>query len=205
MTRAEARTAIQASYENVGGAPSTAELNAWLDIEHKLFRRELSRSVPSLYTTTSSTQALTAADPDFDLPADFDRVVRFERLYGDTYLPVDVSDGLSPHAGDLTFREEGTTLKAAPSAQVAGTYRLVYVQTPGELSAESSTNGVLLVPPGCEDVILERVSARARAKLQEDPTPHLQRAADVWTQQRRVLMSRYGRHGQPGLRVVRGW
>ena len=205
MTRAEARTAIQASFETVAGAPTTAELNVWIDLEHKNFRRELADAVPSLYESTTAEQTLTTADDVFELPADFETLVRFERKYGTTWQPVEVADGLMPQLGDLSFLETGATLKVGPNVLAPGTYRAVYIAQPATLSAESGTGGVLLVPAGCEDVILERVAARCRIKLEEDPSPHTGRAAAVWREQKRALRKRYGRHPVPGLRVVRGW
>ncbi len=205
MTRAEARTAIQSAYETVGGAPTSTELNTWIDLEHKLFRRQLAKSVPQIYTATDTQQVLAAGSDSLTLPSDYERLVRLEKLSGSDWYPVDISDELSPHLGCLTVREEGTALKVDPVLDAPGTYRIVYVQKPVTLSADSGTGGVLLVPDGCEDIIVERCAARARVKQEEDPGPHLARANDVWTEQKRALRKRYGRSPKPGLRMVRNW
>lgn len=208
MTRAEARTAIQAATDHDGASDTqvtTAQLNSWIDIEHKLLRRQLAQIAPSLYMATAAEETLAALDETLTMPSDYESLVRLEVKNGSNWFPVPISDELNTQTGSLTVREQGGVLNVSPASLAAGTYRIIYAQKPVTLSADSSTNGVLLVPDGCEDIIVERVSARVREKCDEDPTPHLNRAATNWTEQRKALRKRYGKGGQPALRLVRGW
>ncbi len=212
MTRVECRTAIRAgtdqdATDETNAQVTAATLNAWIDAEHKLLRRELARVAPSLYTATDVSQTVSGASLDtLALPADFDTLVRVERQAGTAWYPLDVSDGLSPHTGGLTVREEGASLKVAPAAlATGGAFRIVYIQAPATLTADSGTGGVLLVPGGCEDIIVDRVSARVQSRFQRDPSPYLSRAADTWKHQKTSLRRRYGNMPVPGLRRSRGW
>jgi hypothetical protein len=212
LTRAEARTAIRAATDQEASDETAAQvlgtqLNTWLDLEHKLFRRELSQAVPSLYTATGSEHTPNATTGALTMPSDYERLVRVELKVGANWYPVDVaSDGLSPHLGDLCVREEGGTLYLAPVTTAAAyTVRIVYVQSPGALSADSGANGVLLVPEGCEDIICARVEARVQVRFQRDPSPHAARAAAVWREQRKYLRKRYGATPVPGLRTTGRW
>lgn len=203
MNRGEARTAVRSTFEDTAGAPTDTELNTWIDIEHKLLLRKIGEAAPSTMTLVTTPTTLAAGTDQVSLPADFETLIRFERQVGTRWEPVDRSDDLSPHLGYRTFREEGFgTIVVSPIELAPGTYRAVYTWLPSTLTADAN---LLQVSPGFEDVIIERVAARCRVKLEEDPTPHLQRAEKVWTEQIRALKKRYGRHPDPGLRQVRRW
>ena len=208
MTREECRTAVKTATDHDGASDTqvtTAQLNTWIDIEHKLLRRLLAQVAPQLYTAADNSQTISSGTESLTMPSDFERLIRLEIQVGDRWLPIEVSDELSPHIGTLAVREEGGTLKVAPGALTAGTYRIIYVQKPTTLSADSGAGGVLLVPDGCEDIIVEKVAARVRERLDEDPTPHLNRAAATWKEQKSALRRRYGKAPQPGMRTTRRW
>ncbi len=208
MNQAEARAAIRASTnQDVVGQVTEAQLDVWMDLEHKALRRKLQLIAPTLYTAVDTAQVITSASPALTLPSDFESLVRIERQVGDDWEPVEITDGLNPHISDLNVREEGgTSLKLAPAALAAGTYRIVYVQKPTVLTLTGSGNGsTLAVPQGLEDVILELVCARVRVRFDEDPSPHYARAGQVWAEQKPALRRRYGASPEPGLRLVRRW
>lgn len=203
MNRSQARVAIRASTDHDDDTQVTdAQLDVWLEQEHKAFRRQLAMVAPTLYATTDDEQELESDDELLTKPVNFEQLIRIEKKYGTEWYPVEASDDLSPHIGGLTFREEGDFFKLAPAALVAGTYRIVHSFAPDDLDDDSDT---LEVPPGCEDIILERVCARVRERLDSDPTPHLQRAKRLWDEQRPIIRRRHGKHAKPGLRLVRRW
>lgn len=180
------------------------QLFDWLLAEYSIFRREIAAVAPSYYAKLSPTQVLSSADPDFDLPLDYESLIRFERLEGALYAPVDVADELAPELEALAFREEAGVLRLAPGVFVSGTYRMCYVPTP-----VVAADYTIFVPPGCELVLVERLNARVRRKFGEDPTPHLQAAKLLWhgepggpPGQKTYVRRRYGKHALPGFRGV---
>jgi hypothetical protein len=205
MLKSEARTAIRSTYEDVAGAPTDSELNVWLDLEQKLFRRELTIAAPTLYQKVDATQTIANGAETLALPSDYDSLIRVERLDGVTWLPVDVSDALTTQIGAVAVREEGAAIKIGPTLISGASYRLIYNPVPASLASTNSPDETLAIPVGCEDILIERVAARARVKLEEDPSPHLTRAAAVWNEQKRALRRRYGRMPVPGLRSLRRW
>lgn len=205
ITYAAARTQIRtATAHDVDTQASDAQLDSWLDQEVAQLRRALISVAPGLYQRVAATQ-LPTVNAWFDLsivsPA-FERVWRFERLYGSTYLDVPVADESSPDAGFLTYREttdSGTPiLRLSPSTEALNaTYRLTYHPKPTAASVE--------VPEGLEDVAVQKVAARVAMRLFDDPAPYLALADRVWLEQRKYLRKRYGAQPQPGLRLTKGW
>jgi hypothetical protein len=81
---------------------------------------------------------------------------------------------------------------------------MCYVPTP-----VVAADYTIVVPPGCELVLVERLNARVRRKFGEDPTPHLQAAKLLWhgepggqPGQKTYVRRRYGKHALPGFRGV---
>lgn len=206
MNRAAARTLIRANTDHEGASDTQVtdtQLDTWLDIEHKLLCREVAFIAPSLYTQLDDEQELDAGDGALEFPDDFERLVRLERQAGASWYPIDISDSLSPHTGSgLTVREEEEGLQVSPAESCAGTYRIVYLRRPLTLDDDDEEFDL---PPGCEDILCERVCARARIKLDEDPTPHQSRADSAWVKQKQALRRRYGRGAEPGMRLTRRW
>lgn len=196
MIRSGAITAIRTATAHDGDTQVTdTQLGVWIDLEVTRLRREVNSIAPGLYSDTTATQALTSSDPDFDLPADFERLIRFERLEGTRYVGVDVADELHPDLSCLRgARLEDGVIRVFPAEDAAGTYRLVYCTT-----HTLTSDYTLTVPGGCEDIIVERVSARVRVRLNEDPTPHQVEAARIWAEQKTAIRRRYGAHSTGGL------
>ena len=205
LTYLQARTQIRtATAHDVDAQVSDTQLDSWLDQEVAQLRRMLISVAPTLYQRTAPTQT-PAVNSWFDLaivsPA-VERVWRFERLYGSTYIQVPVSDEASPEADFLNYRETTNAgspiLLLAPSREaLGGTYRLIYHPVPAASTVE--------VPTGCEDVVIQRVAGRVAMRLFDDPAPFFALADRVWTEQRRALRRRYGAQPQPGLRLTKGW
>jgi hypothetical protein len=208
MTRDEARTLIRANTDHEGSADTqitTTQLNAWIDIENKLLAREVALVAPSLYTLADEEQELVASDDDESLliPDDFEHLVRVEKQAGSIWYPLEISDELNVHTGSrLTAREEEGVITLSPQAMCTGTYRIIYVRTPLTLDNDVEN---LDVPAGCEDIVCERVCARVRTKLDEDPSVHIANAERVWGVQKKALRRRYGKSPQTGLRKVKFW
>jgi hypothetical protein len=205
MLRSQVETMVRADTGHEFDTQFTQQqLYDWLLAEYSVFRREVAAIAPTFYAKLSATQVLTLADPDFDLPLDYESLIRFERLTGVSYVPVDVADELAPEMELLAFREEAGVFRLAPTADAAGTYRMCYVPTP-----VVAADYTIVVPPGCELVIVERLNARVRRKFNEDPTPHLQAAKLLWhgepggqPGQKTYVRRRYGKHALPGFRGV---
>jgi len=200
MTRDDAVTEIKSSTgHDADDQATTAQIQGWLEREYKRIRRLLIDVAPTLYTATHTTQVLTSSSTTYTLPSDFERIRRFERLFGDTWLPIMTSDGHTIHTGALNFREEAGGIQVAPALVAAGSYRLIYHQIPSV-----AANYNITVPDGVEDVITERVCARVRVRLEEDRAPNFDTANGIWAEQKAALKRRYGIHPVPGLVRARG-
>lgn len=208
MNRSDARTLIRANTDHEGVADTQvtdAQLNAWLDIEHKLLCREVALIAPTLFTAQDEEQELDTGDDEgiLTIPDDFERLVRVEKQQGPIWYPIIISDELTPHTGSvLTVREEEGEFRLSPVTMVPGVYRIVYVRTPITLDGDSDEFDL---PGGCEDIVCERVCARVRVKLDEDPTIHASNADRVWRAQKQALRRRYGKGAVPGIRLTRRW
>lgn len=209
MIRSGAITAIRTSTGHDSDTQVTdTQLGVWIDQIYPEFRREILDVAPSLYTAVAATQDLTTTDPDFDLPADFERVSTLQVLCGVDYLGVPPVSDVSPDFGGLCWREEAGVLRLAPATSCTGTYRLAYNKAPtltGDYTIE--------VPTGCELVIVERVAAMVRVRFNEDPTPHLATADRIWhgapgmpgSGQKTAIRRRFGGHTQGGFVQTRAW
>lgn len=200
MVKSGALTEIKAStgHDSDDQAPD-ARINQRIDWEYRRLRRELIKYAPTLYVAVHTEQTLTTSDTTYDLPSDFERIKRFERQYGSIWQPVYTNDGLHIHTSPLSFREEVGAIQVSPTVDAPGTYRLVYWQAPS-LTGDYT----ILVPEGLEEVIVERVAAWVRVRMEEDPAPHQQMADRIWNSQKGDLMRRYGEHPVGGLKRVRG-
>lgn len=219
MTRDEAETAVRALCR-IDGTTDTRVTQAMIQVEvqseFQQLRRLLAKELPRLYTATTSTQTLTTSDAVFDLPSDFERVIRFEVRdlnNVNVWYPVDVSDEYRVHVGGpisatrtwippLTFREEAGALHVAPidALVVPLTFRLVYTKAPVVTS-----NYTIEVPAGLEAIITRRVAAGlVSPRLRDDGAAYAADADRIWSQQLPALKRRYGNHPRPGLRRTRG-
>jgi hypothetical protein len=195
MTVAEALVAIRASTLHDADTQVTdAQLTVKLDQEFRRLRRQLAAHVPSLFEATA-TATITAGNNTIAKPATFERVRLLERLIASArYYVVPLMDRLNANqSGTLNFYEQAANIVIQPPEAAPGDYRLTFQTKPA--TGYTSFD----VPEGLEDVFIERCAAWVRVRHEEDPTPHIALANDVWTEQRRVLKKRYGAHPVPGL------
>lgn len=199
MTTAEAITAIRTAtrYDVVTPSPvDNAQVTVWLDQEHKRFRRQLNVTAPQLYMTATGTTAITAGNQSLAKPADFERLIRIERLETAVWVTVEASDDTNLETQCfLGFSEQGANFIISPLVSAPGSYRIVYSKT---VAAGYTT---LEVPDGLEDVIVERVCARVKERLEpETAAIHFQIADRIWNEQLPLLKLRYGRVNRSGFR-----
>lgn len=203
MNLSEARTNIRSETDHDSDTQVTDDqLDEQINQDYFKLRRRISQLVPSLYTETDEEQTLSGTDDTLDMPADFERLVRLERQYGSDWYPVEISDELTPHLGILNAREEADGIKLAPVSLAPGTYRLIYVMEPQGLDGDTDD---IDVPGGCEDIIVQWGAAFVRRRHDEDPSAHMTMADQIWREQKKALLRRYGKHAAPGLRQVRRW
>jgi len=203
MTLEELRIAIRAETDHDGDTQVTdAQLNERINTDYQNLRRKLLQVAPSLYATEDEEQTLASGESTLAMPLGFERLVRLEKKVNGFWLPVEVSDELTPHYGALNVREEDGVLKLAPAASAAGTWRIVYVPKPDGLVDDEDEAEI---PEGLEDILVQLGAAFVRRRLEEDPMPHLMMAKEVWNEQRSALRRRYGRHAVPAMRHVRRW
>lgn len=180
---------------------------AWVDIESKRLWYYLSQEIPEL---TESTVAATVAAGSSTInmnaltSSSYYRLHLLEKAFSDgVYDEVPSANYAHPaRVSGLVFRESiisgAPTITLYPADSAPGTYRVRY--TP--LVAPGYTT--VPVPEGFEDVVIERVAARARIRFKEDPSPHLAQANEFLQQQLDAARDRHGYHPVGGLRVVRG-
>lgn len=178
------------------------QLTALLNLEYGVFYRQVALVAPSFYATTDDNQTLASGATDLDPPADFDLLLRVERLYGADWLAVPVFDGLAPHLGELNIREEDATIKVGPAALAAGTYRIIYIPAPDVTLA---TTEAYWLPPGCEDVLIQRACSRVAERDKDDSSMFIRRGDANWAELKKTLRKRYGQNPVPGLVRVRNW
>lgn len=203
MTLDEIRTAIRAETDHDADTQVTdAQLAAHIDTDYQNLRRKLVQVAPSLYSTEDESQVLVTGESELDMPLDFERLVRLEKQVGEAWMPVEISDELTPHYGTLNVREEDGVLRLAPVSQAAGTWRIIYVAKPDGLTDDDQD---VILPEGLEDILIQQGAAFVRRRHDEDPSLHMQLADTVWREQKSALRRRYGKHAVPGVRRVRGW
>jgi hypothetical protein len=180
-------------------AVTDAQLTSWINQEYFAVRRVLGDVAPTLYTA-ATTFSIVAGNTYTIVAADFSKVRRLERSNGSSYDPMRVASAVDPEGScDYTFLERSTVLEIYPSNAAVTSYRLNYITKPAKLTAGAD---VCDVPEGVERVIVEKVAARVRIRLEEDPSPHLQAASAALQEAKSYLQKRYGTHAE-GLRTER--
>jgi hypothetical protein len=209
MTRDEAVTMIRANTAHDSDTQVTdAQLREWIKAAYYRLRRKIADVAPDLYSKATATQVLSSSSTDFSMPADFARLIRFERQEGQDFVALEVADELHP---DLVASGRGyraitsagaLLLRVYPTSAAPGTYRLVYVYLP-DLTGGAG-NYTFELPAGLEEIITEGVSARVRVRFNEDAAAHWTELDRLWTEQRTSVRRMYGNHGQSGFRWSRG-
>lgn len=183
--------------------PSTA-YRRWIDQEYQALRRMLGHLVPSLYTarvsfTISTGNSWTIA------PATWGKLYRLDRDYGPgNYVPLAAADPLDPELIPRGYMqavlERGGVLDVYPEATATGNYRATYTTQPARLVTGGADDAINIdVPAEFERVLIERVAALVRRRLEEDPTPHERAAEAAMREAKWYLRTRYGVMHEPGM------
>lgn len=199
-----------------GQVNDTTMLLPWIELEARRVRRELSLKVPEIFTLTAAPIVVAAGSTSFNIASQLtspERILEVARLVrgtgsapsSDEWVDVPVYEEGVPWLG---YREEGPIVNLLPGRSAAGTYRVRYVQGMSAAAFTTSTdlNGgfsptIVGLPAGLEDIVVERVSARASRRIPgDDPAPHLAEAERIWREQLPALRKRYGRSVKPGFR-----
>jgi hypothetical protein len=199
VTKADAITAVRTAtrFDTASPSPVTdTQVGVWMDQESARVRRLLNVAVPALYKATSSNLPILAGAQTLTKPAGFEKLVRIEVLTGDRWETVEPASDTNPSFDYcLGFEEVGNTYLIWPLASAPGTYRMVYS------TAITSGYTTLEVPDGLEDVIIERVCARVKERLQPgEAGMHFDVADRIWAEQLPLLRMRYGRTNRSGFR-----
>lgn len=96
------------------------------------------------------------------------------------------------HVGLLSYRFVGDTLYLLPTDQ-AGTYpfRVWYLYSAPQVSS-SALSTALSIPDGSDEYIKQGVAAKIRAKLDDDPSPHLALQAQARREVTATLATSHG-------------
>jgi hypothetical protein len=196
-----------------------AFLIALFDHEIKQLRREITTEIPEYFTATLQTTLGAGVNVFAGLAAtaDFERILRIERTDdgGQTFWPVPCAEEPYVDQPDrLSWREQSNgTVYFTPKLLAPGTYLFTYntQQTPDPVVSGTT----IAVPRGCEMVIVHRVCALGRSRLEEEASYHEAKANKILygdpnnrkdKGQIALLKRRTGVHPVSGFRAVRwGW
>ncbi len=177
---------------DVDSQATPAQYTRWLNQEQHKLRRLLNSAVPQLFTTFAANETITAPGVDLTKPADYDKMIKVEKLVGGTFYPVPSGD---PYDSERTrgWVEYGPLIRIFPKQFAPGTYRITYNPLANLGAADVE------VPAGLEDVLARRIAATALARFDEDPTFQYTIADKEYKEQLNALHDRYGVHTEPGL------
>ena len=172
--------------------------------EYRRLRRWLCTYVPSLCEAVVSGIAVTSTGVILKSAlANFERIVRVERLNGSAYFPIEVSSGLAAsYPYRLSVREQPTQLLISPDSLAEGTYQIVYLTgAPASIVAGTTVD----MPDELCNVMVERgcMWARQRHNEHDKVAYHEKRAEALMADAHSNLRDRYGDHGKPGLKRER--
>jgi hypothetical protein len=190
-------TSIRAATQHDSDSQVTQpQIYAWVNEEYQMLRRRLADLVPDLYTAISADIVVTSPASSFGVVGsglaltDFGKLRIVERKEGGYYFPIPLAPFLNADiTGTVSYRPRGTgaavTIDLFPAVLASATYRVKYVTKPAVLAAAGST---VDLPDGGERVIIERVAARVRVRLDDDPTAHERWAAQAWDELRSSIV-----------------
>lgn len=171
------------------------QIGTWFWLAYGQLQRELSASFPDLYEKTSGETTLVNGNGTLNKPSDYSKLVRIEVKIGEVWQVVPHASKANPQLdGYVGFEEQGAAFQITPSAGCAGTYRIIYVFVPSETFPADD------IPRGFEDVLIQRVIAKAQIRIGGDPVPHNAEADRVYKRMTKALKT--GRRGvgpEPGL------
>ena len=169
----------------------------WINTEYPLVRRVLAKVAPTLFKKTV-TVTIAAGSNSWSVNADFEEAYLVERKASDgQYDPIEAADELDPEScTGYAWREggsidDGRVLEFFPSASCAGDFRVSYIRKPTALTAVGNE---IRLPDGAEEILIERVCAKVRRRVEEDPMPHELAAERALAETTSYLQSRRGVH-----------
>lgn len=165
-----------------------AELTTWINAAYKE-GWDLFVEAAEDYGINSVTFTISSGNTYAIVATDFYKIRGLDYSLGsgnyDTVMPVAWSE--RNRNGSRSYKLMGSTLYILPTDLATGTYTLWYVTKPADLTSGDSIvdyNGVV------QKYIVEDVSARIRAKAEEDPSPHVQAKAAIIDRLRRLAAGR---------------
>lgn len=175
-----------------------------VDQEIKQLRRRITDEAPGFYDSTAQTTLTAGVSTTSALTAvgDYESILRVERTDdgGNTWRPVPMAgEPWVDQPFELSWHEQGAgILMFSPPLSAPGTYRFTYrtKQTPDPVVAGTT----IAVPSGFELIVVWRVIAQVRPRLDEDGVTPDQRADKMWLEQIGPLKNRHGHHVIPGFR-----
>jgi hypothetical protein len=205
MTLAEMVADVRAATDqDASGQVPPDAYRRWIDQEYQAVRRLLGSLIPSLYLArvsftiaTGNTWAIT--------PPLWGRLHLLERDNGPgNYVALAAANPLDPERIPWRYvqavLERGNVLEIYPELTAAGNYRATYIAQPARLAVDGSADGTVVdVPPEFDRVIAERVAARVRVRVEEDPAPHIRAAEEALREGKWYLRRRYGVMAEAGI------
>lgn len=200
--RTSIKNATDHDTDDQGGTATV--LNSWINEEYLAVRRLLHDVVPDLYTVLSGDFTVAAGVTTYNPGAlsNLEKIRLVEQKINGVYYPLPPAPPwASTYYPKKSYRLiYGPTIEFLPHNDTAGTYRLRYIVGPSTLVNDGD---LVELPRGGDRVLIERVAARVRQRLEEDPTFHLQRAEEAWRELRKSVVDQY-RPGPQGIQDISG-
>lgn len=165
------------------------ELLPWIDSEYQSLRRRFAEVAPEMFSALHDFTI--SGTTTYDLAANvatFSKVLGlFYRANENAYVELAVAEVQN---GEYT------------GGNVDGSYRLRFLTRATKVNA---TNVSLSLPAGADRIIVERVSARVRVKVDEDPSFHMQEANRVTQDVFREIADTYRATPRSVIDVDNNW
>lgn len=162
----------------------------WANEEQDAIHRYIASIAPHLFLTVSANLTVASGLSTIDISSltTLEQIQEVKRLQGSVWKSIRPA-GYNPETSSrLCWRQRGASaIDLFPANQAPGTYRVEYTAGPTALST-SLPNAVIALPGGGARVLIEGVSARVRAREEEDPSVHLQWREQAWKDLRANLM-----------------
>lgn len=179
-------------------AGTTAQLTDRINEEYLTLHRQIADLIPDLFTVVSgditvasgTTTINPAAAPLSISNLSKIRAVQIKvsgRYFDLPVAPVGNAEMSGRRGWRLLF---GPTIELTPANATAGTYRLRYMAKAAALTGGAPD---VLLPDGADKVIIERVAARIRPRVDEEQhvQAHLAAADEAWRELRKSLVAQY--------------
>lgn len=203
LSLAQARAKVRVRTRHVGDTVRLTDTN--LDIilndVYRELRTELQSLAPKLYVVTSSDQVVTAGGTisPVTISTTFEQVYLLQRLNevnewdsvasANTYDPRQHAMGCSEERPK--WERRGSVIVLHPEGEVAGTFRLMYYNTPADL-VTGSPSDPFLIPVTTENVLVARACAQVTEDDGNDSAVFIKRADRLRDAAASALWKEYG-------------